>query len=88
MHKGDIMTVKTFNGKELESHLKNCDPYILQYIKALKNDSKQWEDIAHTATEKFRASSSNDYMKCPDQKCGGETHGEITCSICGNGVDW
>jgi len=58
MHEGEIMTVNTFNEKELKQHLKTCDPYILQYIEALKNVAKGWEDVAQTALENIRASSS------------------------------
>lgn len=51
------MLVKSFNKKELKEHLKKCDPYILKYIEALKNNAKRWEDLAHFAIEKNRSIS-------------------------------
>jgi len=48
------MQVKTFDEKKLNKKLKECDPYILLYIKALKNNMARWQDVAQTAINKIR----------------------------------
>ena len=72
------MEVKTFDEKKLKALMKECDPYLLKYIEALKNSSASWERLTQEAIKKLRESAPNsDYAKC--SKCGCQ----IESSLCG-----
>lgn len=60
------MEVKTFDEKKLKTLMKECDPYLLKYIKAQENNSANWKDIAQSAIKKLRESAPNiEYKQCP-----------------------
>jgi hypothetical protein len=48
------MEVKTFNEDKISKLIKESDPYLKQYIKSLKEVSKNWENIANKAIAKLR----------------------------------
>ena len=46
--------VKTFDGKELAELLKACDPRLFEYIQALRDNARRWQEIAQAAIEKVK----------------------------------
>jgi hypothetical protein len=46
--------VKTFIKDELKDAIKNSPKIIQEYIRALKDNSKRWEDIVQIAKDKIK----------------------------------
>lgn len=58
------MKVKTFDENKLNKLLKECNPYILLYIKKLKESNARWESLTQKAIKKIRElSRSNNEQK-------------------------
>ena len=48
------MNVKTFDNERLKRLMADCDPYLLKYIEALKQNARGWEEISQKAIKKLR----------------------------------
>jgi hypothetical protein len=55
--------VHTIDERKVFELLKVADPYLKNYVRALKNVSRGWEDIAHKAIAKLRNNAAQNQEK-------------------------
>jgi hypothetical protein len=62
--------VHTIDMKRVDKLIKECDPYLRNYIRALKEASEGWERLTKLAVAKLRQTNNSAMVPCRGHKVG------------------